>query len=160
MVPIERLSQLRFFQGLPAWVMRRFAEAACETSLASGQYIVRQHDEGTALFFLLSGSVEFLIRFEGVDDLLVGTSREVGAMIGWSVFRIPHRYTASVRCEHTCHCLRLPADALAGVIAEDPRLGYLLLRRVSAVLANRLEQARDLLTGSSGNRGDMIHGRS
>lgn len=128
--------------------MRRLAEAACEKTLEVGQYVVRQHDEGNALYFLLSGSVEFLIRFEGVDDLLVGTSREAGAMIGWSVFRIPHRYTASVQCAETCHCLRLPADALAGVIAEDPRLGYLILKRVAAVLANRLEQARDLLTGT------------
>ena len=37
--------------------------------------------------------MQFYIRFHGVDDLLVGTIREPGALLGWSVFRQPYRYT-------------------------------------------------------------------
>jgi hypothetical protein len=33
------------------------------------------------------------------------------------------------------------------LLKTQPRVGYLLLKRVAAVLANRLEQTRDILLG-------------
>ena len=93
----------------------------------------------------MAGSVQFYIRFHGVDDLLVGTMREAGALLGWSVVRKPHRYTATVRCEEECQLLRLPREVLTKLVETQPRLGYLLLKRIAAALANRLEQTRDML---------------
>jgi hypothetical protein len=34
---------------------------------------------------------------------------------------------------------------LISLVETQPRLGYLLLKRIAATLANRLEQTRDLL---------------
>lgn len=145
MVRVERLSQIPFFHGLPAWALRRFAQVAVEKLLDRNDLIVRQHDQAQAVFFLISGRVQFLIRFEGVEDLLVGTSRNVGALIGWSVCRSPFRYTASVRCEEPCRVLKVPAGLFSEILSEDPRLGYIILKRVATVLAERFEQTRDLL---------------
>jgi CRP-like cAMP-binding protein len=89
--------------------------------------------------------VQIFIRFQGVDDLLVGTLRQPGALIGWSVFRKPYRYTASVRCEELCRVVRIPGEVLTEVIHSDPPLGCMLLKRVAAALADRLEQTRGLL---------------
>jgi CRP-like cAMP-binding protein len=75
----------------------------------------------------------------------VGTMRQPGALLGWSVVRKPHRYTATVRCEEECRVLRLPRETLISLVESQPRLGYLLLKRIAATLANRLEQTRDLL---------------
>lgn len=104
------------------------------------------------IFFLMSGSVQIYIHFHGVDDLLVGTMREPGALLGWSVVRKPHRYTATVRCEENCRVLRLPREALMKLVETQPRLGYLPLKRIAATLANRLEQTRDLLVWPSISR--------
>jgi hypothetical protein len=65
-----------------------------------------QHDTAGHLFFLISGVVQFYIHFQGVDDLLVGTMREPGALLGWSVFRKPYRYTVTTRCEEDCYVMR------------------------------------------------------
>ena len=125
---------------------RRVAAARlAEVSLAPGDYIVRQHDEARYLFVLLSGSVRFLLRFEGVDDLLVATSTDSEEFIGWSTFRVPYRYTATVQCEGPCRLVRLPREDLVAIVREDPSFGYVLLKTIAARLATRLEQTRDLL---------------
>lgn len=145
MVPREQLTQLRFFEGLSQKAITRLAEAASYRDFLRNELVAQQHDRASAVFFLLSGAVQFLIQVEGVGDLLVGVSREHGDLIGWSAFREPYRYTASVRCEQDCRVLRIPRPTFDELFAEDPRLGVELLHRVAATVAVRLEQARELL---------------
>jgi CRP-like cAMP-binding protein len=145
MVQVEQLVRIPFLQGLPAGALRRLAETASELTVQGGNFIVHQHDQAQHVFFLGSGVVQIFIHFRGVDDLLVGTLREPGALIGWSVFRKPYRYTASVRCEEPCRVVRIPREVLDELIHREPRLGYLLLKRVAAALADRLEQTRGFL---------------
>ncbi len=150
---VQKVASVPFFKGLPAWALREFAEEAGERSLDRNEYVLHQHDEANSVYFLLDGSVQFLLRFEGVDDLLVGTTREPGAMIGWSVFRAPYRFTSSVRCEEPCTLLRVSRETFERIIDHDPQLGYLILRRAASVLAGRVEQTRDLLVGSPRRNG-------
>jgi CRP-like cAMP-binding protein len=145
MTAIEQVVQIPFFQGLPAEALREVAAKSTVLTLERGGTLISQHATAEHLFFLISGSVQFYIRFHGVDDLLVGTMREPGALLGWSVIREPHRYTATVRCEEECRVLRLPREVLVKLVETQPRLGYLLLKRIAAALANRLEQTRDIL---------------
>jgi hypothetical protein len=46
--------------------------------------------------------------------------------------------------------VRIPREVLDELIHHEPRLGYLLLRRVAAALADRLEQTRSLLVRTPG----------
>jgi CRP-like cAMP-binding protein len=133
--------------------LREIAGESTVLSLERGQTLISQHAAAEHLFFLISGSVQFYIHFRGVDDLLVGTMREPGAVLGWSVVRKPHRYTATVRCEEECRVLRLPREVLMKMVEAQPRLGYLLLKRIAAALANRLEQTRDILVQPPASRG-------
>ncbi|MDN5789494.1 MAG: hypothetical protein L0H25_01320, partial [Micrococcales bacterium] len=96
------------------------------------------------------GPFAFLLRFEGVDDLLVGSTTQRGALIGWSVFRPPYRNTATVRCEQPCRLLVMPRSAFDEVFAADPRLHYEILGRVAAVVAERLKDTRQVLLMTSG----------
>jgi CRP-like cAMP-binding protein len=145
MTAVEQLVQIPFFQGLPAEALREVAAKSTVLTFERGGTFISQNAVAEHVFFLISGSVQFYIRFHGVDDLLVGTMREPGALLGWSVIRKPHRYTATVRCEEECRALRLPREVLVKLMETQPRLGYLLLKRIAAALANRLEQTRDLL---------------
>lgn len=145
MVPVGTLDRLPIFRDLPAPVLGPLSEKAEELEVERQSELVRQHDLADHVFILLSGSVQFLIRFEGVDHLLVGTTREEGALVGWSMFRSPHRYTATVRCESRCRVIRIPRAAFDALIHGDPAVGSVFLRRVAATLADRLERTRDLL---------------
>ena len=145
MTAVEEVVQIPFFQGIPAEALREIAAQSSILTLEAGRTFISQNAAAEHVFFLISGSVHFYLHFHGVDDLLVGTMRQPGALLGWSVVRKPHRYTATVRCEEECRVLRLPRDVLISLVETQPRLGYLLLKRIAATLANRLEQTRDLL---------------
>jgi CRP-like cAMP-binding protein len=142
---VEQVVQIPFFQGLPAEAIRRVAADSAVLTLERGRILMSQHDAAEHLFFLISGVVQFYVHFQGVDDLLVGTMRESGALLGWSVFRQPYRYTVTTRCEENCQVMRLPRETIMELVQTQPCLGYVLLKRVAAALANRLEQTRDIL---------------
>ena len=141
----RQLAALSFFHGMPARTLNRIAQSATELSVPAGHVLVGQNGRATAAFFLLSSSVQILIRV-GSDDLLVGVLREEGGqLIGWSTFRPPYRYTASVRCEGPAVVLRVPATVINELFEQDPAFAYATLSRVAVSAANRYEDARDLL---------------
>ena len=153
MTAVEQVVEIPFFQSLPAEALREVAAKSSVLALERGATLISQNAAAEYVFFLISGSVQIYIHFHGVDDLLVGTMREAGALLGWSVVRKPHRYTATVRCEEECRVLRFPREVLTQLIETQPRLGYLLLKRIAATLANRLEQTRDILLPPPASRG-------
>lgn len=149
-VRVTSLAGLAVFDGLPAWALEVLVGSSREVGLDAGEFVLHQHDEAQAVSILLSGTVQFLLRFEGVDDLLVGSTTQPGALIGWSVFRPPYRNTATVRCEQPCRFLQVPRSAFDEVFAADPRLHYEILGRVAGVAAERLKDTRHVLLMTSG----------
>jgi CRP-like cAMP-binding protein len=149
MASVDFVAQLDFFAGLPAWALERVAATATERALEPNAFVLHQHDKAESLFILIDGEVQILLRFEGIDDLLVGATHQPGAVLGWSVFRIPHRYTASVRCDGRVRVIEVPASTLHELIETDPRVGLTILRRLASAVASRLERTRDLLADHS-----------
>lgn len=145
MVAVAEIKRLKVFETLPPIALEALSGDIEELAFQTGDFILHQHDEARAIYVLLSGSVEFLMTIEGLEDLFVGTTSERGALIGWSIVREPHRYIASVRCTESCRVLRLPRGALARVLKDDPRVGCQVLRAIAAALVDRLEDARGLL---------------
>jgi CRP-like cAMP-binding protein len=103
--------------------------------------VLRQADRAQAVHFLLEGAVQVLLRV-GEEDLLVAVLRRPGELLGWSAFRAPYRYTASVRAEEPSRLLRLPAAVFDELFERDPAFAYQTLQRVAASVTARLEQAR------------------
>ena len=145
----EELAGLRFFEGVPGWALERLAGSATKRRLKQGALVVQQNDEARAMYFLLSGAVQVLVRFEGVGDLLTGVHREPESLIAWSAFLAPYRHTSSMRCEETTEVIRIPRDTFEEIFEEDPYLGYLILKKVAAAMDNRLEGAVTFLESST-----------
>jgi CRP-like cAMP-binding protein len=141
----ERLGELPFFRGLPAAAVETLAAQAHERDYAPGALVMRQHDEATHVYFLLQGTLQVLVHFEGVGDLLMGVLRRPGTMEGWSAFRPPYRATASLRCEEECRVAVIPREAFEALIDRDPATGYEILKRVAIALDARLESALGFL---------------
>lgn len=139
-----RLAELDFFAGLPERALDRLSEDAYEREIEDG-LLVRQHDEATTVHLLLSGSMSVLVRFEGFGDLFTGTLRKPGTLIGWSCFRAPYRYTASIRPEGPSSVLAVPREAFESLFADDPACGYEVLKRVASTVDARLMGALDWL---------------
>jgi CRP-like cAMP-binding protein len=138
------LERLAFFGGLPRWALDRLTQAAREEDLPAGRTVLHQHDRTRTVHLLLAGALQIYVRV-GDDDLLVAVLDDPGELVGWSAFRPPYRATASVRCERPSRLLRVPVTAFEELFERDPGLGHLILGRVAAGVADRLEQARERL---------------
>ncbi len=149
METLEQLSTIPLLRGLDPGVLSLLADRATAQDFEPKHRIIEQHDEARWVYFLLSGTVQFLIRVEGVEDLLVGATSEAGALVGWSAFRPPYRYTSTVRCQSACRLLRVERDAFDDLFAVTPQAGIRILRAVAHAMAERMEQARDRLTAPS-----------
>lgn len=151
-----RLAELSFFAGFPEEALARVAEAAWERRIEPEEVLVRQSEEATVVWFLLSGTLNVLVRFEGVGDLFTGVLRDRGTLVGWSCFRAPYRYTASIRAEEASTVLAVPRTAFEDLFAADPRLGYEVLKRVAATVDARLEGALDFLEDAPDDEGRAL----
>jgi len=149
----QRLQEMPFFRDMPREALIRLAQVAVQETLPAGHLLLRQYDRARVVHFLVAGSVQILIRV-GTDDLLVAVLEAPGDVIGWSAFRPPYRYTASVRCENVTEIVTVPAAAFKELFERDPGLEYTVLRKVASAMAGRLQQARDLL-GSPPRQGPV-----
>jgi hypothetical protein len=141
-VTAEALAELSFFEDLPGWARERLATSATKGRFEQGAIVVRQNDEARAVYFLLCGTAQDLVFFEGVGNLLMGVQRDPGSLVaGWSAFKPPYRYTSSTRCEEITELIRLPRDTFEEIFEEDPYLGYQSLKKVAAAVDDRLEEA-------------------
>lgn len=145
MIEQARLRALPFFTGLSEQVIAALAVDGQERDLAAGDLVIEQNDEASEVFFLVEGSVQLLLRYEGVGDLFMGSFQEPGSIFGWSALRPPFRYTDSVRCEQPTRLLCLSRASLEDVIQADPEVGFVLLQRVTGEVARQLEITRGLL---------------
>lgn len=141
----EVLRAVRFFAGLDAPVVTALARDADVVRVAAGELVIEQGEQASDVYFLLEGSVEALLRFEGVGDLFMGTHEGVGTMLGWSAFRPPYRYTDSVRSHRPSRLLRVPRVTFEAAFAADPAVAHDLLRRVNVEVAEQVETTRCLI---------------
>ena len=155
MIGEDVLRAVPFFVGLNAPVISSLAARAEEVRLGAGELITEQNEEARDVYFLLEGSVEALLRVEGVGDLFMGTHEQVGTLLGWSAFRPPRRYTDSVRCHGPSRLLRVPATSFEAVLSGHPAVGHQLLRRVNVQVAQQLETTRQLINAPAGQTQEL-----
>ena len=158
MVSAADLAEVDFLAELPQWAREELARHAHRVRFGAGDVITRQHEKADTAHVLTHGSVEVLLRFDGTGDLLIGTLTEAAPTLGWSAFRPPYRYTASIRCQGPCSTIAIPRQGFEELFQIDPGLEIPLLRRVAGVVADRLERTVDLLLGRPSAADDYIGG--
>jgi CRP-like cAMP-binding protein len=152
MIAPEMLRRLAFFAGLSDRALKPIADQAEIRAFSNNEVVAAQHDRAIAVYFLVSGTVQFLIRVEGHDDLLVALGSEPGLIIGWAAFRPPYRHTSSARCEQDCRFLRVPHDAFDEILEQDAESGLTIMRRIAENLARRLDLEQAQLSEGDDHR--------
>ncbi len=147
MVTAGELRQVGYFAPLPDWALDLLSTRALVREYPPGAFIARQHEKTTSLHVLRSGRVQVLLRFDGVGDLVTETMTAADPIIGWSLFRPPYRYTASIRCVTVSTAITIPRDAFETVFELEPRLRGLTYRQTARVVADRLEATVSVLVG-------------
>ena len=142
----DHLAGLPILHGSPAWALDVLAADAERVTLPAGTLVVEQHQPADTVWVLEEGTVQILLGFGSVGDLVVGVQTQPGSILGWSAFREPHVYTDSARCEGECRLVSLTRESFERVFERDGLVGARILRRVAGTLDDRLEGAMRFLT--------------
>jgi CRP/FNR family transcriptional regulator, cyclic AMP receptor protein len=138
----QELSRCTFFAGLSEEHLRFLADHARRRELSAGDVLFRHGDNARYFYLVLSGHVSVEIAaIEGpalrLQDLAPGD------VVGWSWLIAPHRWNFQARAMLPAEVLEFDGEAVLEHGEQDPRFGFELLKRFSALMSERLQVARN-----------------
>jgi CRP/FNR family transcriptional regulator, cyclic AMP receptor protein len=137
----ELLGGHPFFAGLGADELRLVAGCASNVHFAAGDYIFSQGSAAGSFYVVRHGRVALEINSPARGPLTIDTI-DGGEVLGWSWLIPPYRYFSDARAVTPVSATALDGTCLRGKCEEDAELGYQLLKRVAAVMYQRMQSAR------------------
>jgi CRP/FNR family transcriptional regulator, cyclic AMP receptor protein len=134
---------------------RKLAEMGIEASFAPGQLIFHEHDESGQFYFVISGSIA-LEQPLHPRPIRIQTLHE-GDFLGWSAVLGSGTRHFQARALDRVRVLTFDGSLLRRKCEEDPRFGYVLMRRLFMIVTTRLEATRAhdwVATASAGSAAD------
>ncbi|MBN1564085.1 MAG: cyclic nucleotide-binding domain-containing protein [Anaerolineae bacterium] len=139
MVPTSTLAQTSLFADLSDAQLEKFAALAAEVAYAEGDTIFEEGAEACCLYILLDGKVNIHTQLTSrPEKISIAIINQPGRVIGWSGFLAEARYTGSATCQEASCLLEFDGPAFMQVLNDDPALGFIVMRRITDVISNRL----------------------
>ena len=126
------------FNGLNSSTLERLASLARRETYPAGAALYRPGDPAEDFFVLDSGRIEFLIG-RGERAAPAGFMLNKGEVFGWAALLegYPVRIAAA-RCLEAASLLRINGKAALQVLEGDPASGFVVMRRLAALIARYL----------------------
>jgi CRP-like cAMP-binding protein len=136
------LHRIPWFVDLSQEKIERLASIAAIHDMEPGDYLFKEGDREDYLFILLDGQVVLEMEVPTRGQVAVYTAESLD-VIGWSSMTpIVRQRTASVRATQHSLLLALNSKLLMQLCDEDHELGYIIMRRLANIVANRFLTTR------------------
>lgn len=136
------LSRIPWFTELTPNQVICLASIANLQEMDAGDLLFQEGDQEDYLYILLEGQVTLEVEVPTRGMVPIFTA-EMWDIFGWSSMTpIIRQRTASARCAAPCLVLGLNHKLLQQMCDEDHALGYVIMRRLANVVANRLLTTR------------------
>jgi len=135
------LDVAELFNGIGEGTLEALAKLARREEYAEGSALYKLGDPAEDFFVLESGRVEFLI---GRDERVyhAGFILKKGEVFGWAALLENHpQRIASARAIEKSALLRINGKEALKLLAADPASGYVVMRRLSGLIARFLAAA-------------------
>lgn len=137
----QLIADSRFFAGLDEAAIDFLAAHAQRMQLDRGKALFRQGDRAAHFYLLLSGNLSLEI------PALEGPPLELqdigpGQIAGWSWLLPPNLWNFQAKARSDIEVLAFDGAAVLAHCEEDPKFGYELVKRFSALMSERLQFAR------------------
>jgi len=137
----EILDKAELLRGLTAEEAARFAGIAIPRDpLRGGEYLFLLGDSADRLFMVVDGKVDlcFPLALGGVTKDISIELAGPGETLGWSALVKPHRFTLSARAAEPTRVMAFTRKDLLAFFQAEPRIGYVILTRISELVGLRL----------------------
>ncbi|MGD8340018.1 MAG: cyclic nucleotide-binding domain-containing protein [Gammaproteobacteria bacterium] len=137
----QKIADSKLFSGLSAEALDFLAEHAEHRHLGEGKVLFHQGDRATQFFLMLDGHLSLEIpAIEG--PVLELQDIGPGRVAGWSWLIPPNRWHFQARARTEIDYLEFDGEAILAHCEAEPKFGYELVRRFSALMSERLDFAR------------------
>lgn len=147
MISLQILREFALFKGLDDNDLAQVAELCRQRVLSEGDLCFSQGRKASELHLCRSGTVNIIVRLnEPWSKEVVVHIASTGEVFGWSALVEPHIYTASAKCAGRVEELYIRGADLVKLFEPNPRVGYILMCNLGAVVSSRLTESREKLT--------------
>jgi CRP-like cAMP-binding protein len=127
-----------FLQGLSAEYLRRLADAAMFTQFEAGQMVFYEGEIANRFYLIQRGKVTLETRANENGVIAVHTLG-AGDVLGWSWLFAPYYWHFNACAVESTQAIFFYGTRLREHCEQDREFGYQLMRRVAAVLIQRLQ---------------------
>jgi CRP/FNR family transcriptional regulator, cyclic AMP receptor protein len=127
--------------GLPGDAATSVARCAQNVSFKAGELLLAESDPANTLYLLRRGRVAIEVHSPGRGPIVIETVGP-GGVVGWSWLVPPYRWHFDARAVEAVGAVAVDGACLRDKAEADPVLGYALMKRVAAVLLERLQMTR------------------
>jgi len=146
MISTETLSHFSLFKGLPASLLSQIAAICEEKAFQKGDFIFREGEKADKLHFLINGSIALRVKLTSrPESVTVSFVSSPYQSFGWSGVVAPYHYTSSAECDEDAQLLIIPAGSFMNLLEKDPASGFIVMQRITEIIADRLRNSRQAL---------------
>jgi CRP-like cAMP-binding protein len=137
----QHLLATSFFRELPAEVREFLAAHAQVRRLQADEVMFHFGEHASRFYLVVDGHISVEVAaIEGPSLQLQDLGP--GMVLGWSWLIPPHRWAFQARAKTPVEVIEFDGAAVLARCEAYPRFGYVLLKRFSALMSERLHQAR------------------
>lgn len=130
-----------FLHGLSETDLHFMVGCAKNVVFAPGDFAFREGEPTTDLFLIREGRLALEVDAPGRGPVTIETLRE-GDVFGWSALFPPSRFDMDGRAIERTRAIAFDGKCLGDKLEQDPRLGFVITRRLLTLLHQRLERVR------------------
>ncbi|HEY6296515.1 MAG TPA: Crp/Fnr family transcriptional regulator [Streptosporangiaceae bacterium] len=134
-----------FLHGMSRDQLTVLATAASDVTFSARHRLFADGGNATRFWLIQSGRVSLDLHIPGEGPAVIGTVG-LGDLLGWSWLVPPYTWAFGAVAATRVEAFEFDAPAVRDHCAADPSLGYELTRRMTRVLAKRLQATRLRLT--------------
>ena len=152
METLERIiAEHPFFEGLESYYTTLLTGCAANARFRGGTYIFREGEEANQFYLIRSGKVSLELFAPQRKPIVIETLAE-GDVLGWSWLFPPYLWKFHAHATVETRAIILDGKCLRGKCEQNHDLGYEVLKRFSAITAQRLNATRMQLLDVYGAR--------
>lgn len=126
---------------LPGETVAHVAGCARNVVFRAGERLLVEGEPADTLYLLRRGRVALEVHAPGRGALIVETLGP-GSPVGWSWLFPPYRWHFDARALEPVGAIAVDGACLRQKAETDPAFGYLLVRRLSSIILERLQATR------------------
>jgi CRP/FNR family transcriptional regulator, cyclic AMP receptor protein len=137
----ELVANHPLLSGLPGDIVELVAGCAHNVAFGEGTLLLAEGDPADTLYLIRRGRVALEIRAPGKGTMVIDTLNP-GQVLGWSWLFPPYRWSFDARAIDPVGVLSIDATCLRAKADADPAFGYELMKRLGAIILQRLQATR------------------